>query len=48
MGFGTPQPPTANYLLSFTRFQMKKEMKETTKEISPKVSSLGHGAKWVN
>ena len=26
----------------------KKEIKEMAKEISPKVSSLGQGAKWVN
>ena len=36
------------YLLSFTRFQMKKDTKDTAKEIIPKVSSLGQGAKWVN
>ena len=27
---------------------MKKEMKETAKDTSPKVSSLGQEAKWVN
>ena len=36
------------YLLSFTRFQMKKDTKDTAKETIPKVSSLGQGAKWVN
>jgi hypothetical protein len=34
--------------LSFTRFQMKKDTKDTAKEAIPKVSSLGQGAKWVN
>ena len=36
------------YLLSFTKFQMKKDTKDTAKETIPKVSSLGQGAKWVN
>jgi len=36
------------YLLSFTRFQIKNETNETTKDTSPKVSSLGQGAKCVN
>jgi hypothetical protein len=33
------------YFLSLIRFQTKNEMKETAKETSPKVSSLGQGAK---
>lgn len=37
-----------DYLLSFTKFQMKKETKEIAKETIPKVSSLGQGARWVN
>jgi hypothetical protein len=36
------------YLLSFTRFQIKNEINETAKDTTPKVSSLGQGAKWVN
>jgi hypothetical protein len=38
----------AGYLLSFTRFQIKKEKNETAKEIMPKVSSLSQGVRWVN
>jgi hypothetical protein len=33
----------AGYLLSFTRFKIKKEKNETTKEIMPNVSSLNQG-----
>jgi hypothetical protein len=39
---------TVALLLSFTKFQMKKDTKDTAKETIPKVSSLGQGAKWVN
>lgn len=39
--------PTLNkiYLLSFTRFQIKKEKNETTKDTIPKVSSLSQGVR---
>ena len=39
---------TAAYFLSFTRFQMKKDMKDTAKETVPNVSSLGQEARCVN
>jgi len=38
----------AAYFLSFTRFQMKKDTKDTAKEMIPNVSSLGQEARCVN
>ena len=35
----------AVYFLSFTRFQMKKDTKDTAKETVPNVSSLGQEAR---